>query len=67
VNFAVPGAERDGDKIGKFFALKTFPCWEGFKYLDDADHNKVAIASRTETFSRLPGKIAFAPNKLDVF
>jgi hypothetical protein len=67
VNYEVPGAERDGDKIGKFFALKTFPCWEGFKYLDDADHNKVAIASRKETFSRLPGKIAFAPNKLDMF
>lgn len=64
VNYAVPGAERDGDKIGKFFALKTFPCWEGFKWLDDADHNKVATASRTETFARLPGKIPGCPAKL---
>jgi len=64
VNYHVSGAERDGDRIGKFFALKTFPCWEGFTYLDEQDHRKVAIASREETFSRLPEKIVGAPDYL---
>jgi hypothetical protein len=31
--------------------------WYGVKYLDDEVHNRVAEASRTETFARLPDKI----------
>lgn len=67
VNYSVPGGERNGDRIGKFFALQTFPAWEGFKYLDEQDHNKVAIASREETFARLPSKIPGAPKTLATF
>jgi len=67
VNYSVPGAERAGDKIGKFFALETFPCWEGFKWLDNADHNHVAIQSRKETFARLPDRIRGAHSKLNMF
>jgi hypothetical protein len=66
-NYHVSGAERDGDRIGKFFALQTFPAWEGGKRLDDQVHNKIAVASREQTFSRLPDKIPGAPKILTTF
>lgn len=67
VNYRVAGLERDGYGIGKYFALKTFPCWEGFKCLDERDHNQIAIASRVDTFSRLPEKIPGHTTLLDTF
>ena len=67
VNYHVPGAEREGDRIGKFFALQTFPVWEGFKRLDSAEHNDVAVASRKETFSHLPDRIEGAADNLTSF
>jgi len=55
------------DRIGKYFALRSFPSWEGFKLLDSDEHNQVAVASREETFSRLPDRIPGAPKTLITF
>ena len=66
----VPGVlsaeEIDGYRAGKAFMLRHAPPWYGIKYLDDDEHNRVAEASRCETFARLPDKIDGAPGDLAV-
>ena len=60
------GKMRDGYHLGKYFMLYEIDNWRGLKELDNEDMNKVAMESRRETFSRLPGKIEGAPACLEV-
>jgi len=59
-NLAIPDVIIDGDRVGKAFMLNAAGPWHGIKDLEDARGNAVAEASRRETFSRLPDKIAGA-------
>ena len=60
------GHEVDGYRAGKAFMLGYAPPWYGVKYLDRDRHNRVAEASRRETFARLPDTIDGALAELAV-
>jgi hypothetical protein len=65
-NHDLSGVRVDGDRLGKAFMLTRAPPWHGLKRLGDERHDRVAEASRRETFARLPAKIEGAPGELAV-
>ena len=65
-NFDVPEVAIDAHRVGKAFMLDCAPAWHGMRMLDDARHDRVAEASRRETFARLPAKIDGASAELAV-
>jgi hypothetical protein len=63
-NYDLEGVAMDGYRLGKFFMLSEVMSWSGIKLLDEQMHNRVAEASRRETFARLPAKIEGGPAEL---
>lgn len=65
-NYDVPHRQVDGYRVGKAFMLDCVSGWYGVKYLGDERHERIAEASRRQTFARLPDKIDGASPDLRV-
>jgi hypothetical protein len=65
-NYDAAGRAVEGYRMGKYYMLRHAPVWSGIKLLQDERCNAVAEASRRETFSRLPDKVAGATGELRV-